>query len=639
MAKPYASEMGRLAQTLAWSAEADIGPLKQALRTAALWPLRAIGSGGSLSAAHALAQLHQHYSGKLASVATPLEAIEEPLGADVGAWLISAGGSNVDVLAAAKVLIAREPRQLGVICGRAESALGELCAAHPFVDCLIYPPPAGKDGFLATNSLLGFCALMQRAYSAACDGGASWARVHAAIAPLTDVKGESVARWKDATDALWARETTLVLYGAGARLGAIDLESKFTEAALGNLQLADYRNFAHGRHHWLAKRGDKSAVLAFVSEADRALAQRTLALIPADIPRAEIDLPEGGEGLGSLIAALWITLWAGRARGIDPGDPGVPAFGRKLYHLPLGRAAARPAPSRADDAALMRKTSAIQLDAYPPAWRAHLIAYRERLEAQIFNAIVLDYDGTIVDARERRAPPGPEMAAELERLIDAGCMIGFATGRGASVRRDLKASLARACWKQVIVGYYNGGDIAPLTDDDAPNGAQATDAVLAPIAAALRQHLALVSGVSQADRPRQITLEYDRPPPDGRLWDLVQDLVRASGVEGVEALRSGHSIDIVAPGVSKLNVIQRVRETIADAVVLTIGDRGRWPGNDHELLGEPYALSVDETPADPARAWNLAPPGQRGVAAALQYLRALERVDAGGVRFREGAFA
>jgi hypothetical protein len=48
---------------------------------------------------------------------------------------------------------------------------------------------------------------------------------------------------------MWERRTTVVLHGPATRVGAIDLESKFTEAALGNLQVADWRNFAHGRHH------------------------------------------------------------------------------------------------------------------------------------------------------------------------------------------------------------------------------------------------------------------------------------------------------------------------------------------------------------------------------------------------------
>ena len=145
--------------------------------------------------------------------------------------------------------------------------------------------------------------------------------------------------WKQATARLWARPTTLVLHGPSTRVGAIDLESKFTEAALGHVQLADYRNFAHGRHHWLAKRSDTSAVLAFITDADRVLAERTLDLLPVDVPQARIvfDGSANAAMLASLLAALKITGWAGISRGIDPGRPGVPKFGRKLYHLPLPR--------------------------------------------------------------------------------------------------------------------------------------------------------------------------------------------------------------------------------------------------------------------------------------------------------------
>ena len=80
---------------------------------------------------------------------------------------------------------------------------------------------------------------------------------------------------------LWCQETILVLYGAEGRIGAIDLESKFTEAALGNLHIADYRNFAHGRHHWLAKRGTSSGVLALVAPGDRDFSERKVRLIHA----------------------------------------------------------------------------------------------------------------------------------------------------------------------------------------------------------------------------------------------------------------------------------------------------------------------------------------------------------------------
>ena len=332
--------MERLGETFAWAAEAvGLEPLCQAIRTAGNSPLRAIGSGGSLTGAHGLAALHQRYTGHLATVATPLEAVGEPLGVTSGAWLLSAGGGNVDVVAAAKALIRRETRQIGVLCGRDASPLANLCRNHPYVDLLLYPPPVGKDGFLATNSLLGFTALLTRAYSTEFGSGTDWQDTVNRLEPLLPVTAAASEAWKQATAGLWTRPTTLVLHGASTRVGAIDLESKFTEAALGHVQLADYRNFAHGRHHWLAKRSDTSAVLAFITDADRVLAERTLDLLPVDVPQARISFDGRANAamLASLVAALRITGWAGISRGIDPGRPGVAKFGRKLYHLPLPR--------------------------------------------------------------------------------------------------------------------------------------------------------------------------------------------------------------------------------------------------------------------------------------------------------------
>ena len=163
-----------------------------------------------------------------------------------------------------KALIACEPHQVTVLCGRENSRLSRLCRQHPFVDRLVYPPPAGKDGFLATNSVLGFTALLARAFSEEYDSGAEWNDVLEKVEPLLQNTSGTVAEWHQVTAQLWERPTTLVLHGPATRIGAIHLESNFTEAALGNLQFTDYRNFAHGRHHWLAKRGHDSAVLAFV---------------------------------------------------------------------------------------------------------------------------------------------------------------------------------------------------------------------------------------------------------------------------------------------------------------------------------------------------------------------------------------
>jgi fructoselysine-6-P-deglycase FrlB-like protein len=627
--------MAKLSETFTWATSVDITKLRQSIRTAGVASLRAIGSGGSLTAAHALAAFHQRFTGQLAAVSTPLEAVDEPLECGVSHWLISAGGTNVDILAAASALIRREPRQLAIICGRVGSPLAELGQEHGFTDLLMFPPPTGKDGFLSTNSLLAFTALLARAYSTEFGAEDHWKQAVEFVNNLLDAKSDTLATWETEAKPLWSRSTTLVLYGPSARIGAVDLESKFTEAAVGNLQLADYRNFAHGRHHWLAKRSDISAVIALITDADQALAERTLDLLPQSIPQARFRLPGGAmaTALLSLIAAFHICGWAGAARGIDPGRPGVPDFGRRLYNLPLPRSRSNTMspPSPRDAAAIERKAGnsieRLFLAGELPRWQSALNAFRSRMWKAQFAGVVVDYDGTVVDTRERFHPPVAAMSAELVRLLEAGAYVAVATGRGASVRRDLQTCIPAVLWSRVLVGYYNGAEIALLSEDGAPDGREETCAELAPLAAALRAQPELVGVSRQTDRPYQITLEATRALPEGRLWDLAQQVILLAGATHVCVTRSSHSIDILASSVSKLNVILKLQKIVGESPLLTIGDRGRWPGNDYQLLRGPWSLGVDEISVDPNTCWNLAKSGQRGPAATLEYLHALDVVD------------
>ena len=628
MSARYANELTRLSRTLSWATKSDLAPIRQAISEATHSPLRAIGSGGSLTAAHVLATLHKRYSGHLAAATTPLEAINQPLDPSVSAWLLTAGGSNVDILSVAKSLIAGEPRQLAVLCGRSNSPLARLCGQHPFIDLLLYAPHGGKDGFLATNSLLGFSAVLARAYAIEYRCDEDWHDAYQQLLHLVRPESPQISAWQDATQPLWQRSTTLVLHGASTHIGAIDLESKFTESALGNVQLADYRNFAHGRHHWLAKHAETSAILAFVADDDDRVAERTLNLIPPEIPQARILLPGSHTAtqLASLTAALWLTHWAATARGVDPGRPGVPEFGRKIYHLRAqGRRRSRVLPPR-QTAAIRRK-----IDVTPhhgdstnlDLWREALDAFLLRLRNSQFNAVVFDYDGTLIDTRHRFATPTPEICTEIIRIIESNTSIGIATGRGKSVRNDLQGSLPQSLWSHVLVGYYNGAQLATLDDDATPDLSHSLDPSLEPLVDLLINHPTLSRIARQSTRPSQITLDAMSHVPNDFLWELTSEIVHEACPAGVSVVRSAHSVDVLAAGVNKLNVVNRLREATGDDRVLTIGDRGRWPGNDHKLLREPCSLSVDEVSTDPSTCWHLGLSGQRGLKVTLDYLAAL----------------
>ena len=497
---------------------------------------------------------------------------------------------------------------------------------------------------MATNSLLGFIALLTRAYAHAFACETDWQDTINTLGPLLSESATAPLDWEATAAPLWTRSTTLVLYGPTTRIGAIDLESKFTETAIGHVQFADYRNFAHGRHHWLAKRSETTGVLAFITDADRILAERTLALVPTDVPQARLALAGSPATtlMASLLAALRITGWAGVARGIDPGRPGVPEFGRKLYRLSPPRRSSTssfPRLTARELAAISRKANApamhLRARGNLSRWRKALATFLARLYEAQFGGIVLDYDGTVVDTRYRSEPPKKQMAEELSRLAGTA-HVAFATGRGASVRRDLQDCLPRHLWPNILVGYYNGAQIAWLDDDGAPDGSSSPCIALVPVSEALRRQPELAESACQEDRRYQITLEAVHVMPDGRLWELAREATEMAGVADVTITCSSHSVDIVAPGVSKLNTVRRLREAVGDALILAIGDRGRWPGNDHELLCEPFALGVDELNTDPRTCWHLGKPGQRGPAVTLDYLRSLNAID-GRMNFGRGS--
>lgn len=620
--KPFDKELSVLPSTYEWALATDVKPLSTALAQALGRPLVVTGSGGSLTAADFACSAHQLHGTQLARAYSPLELVGPHTGPSLhGATtlILSAGGKNPDILAAARHVTAREPRQTIVLVATRASPLADL-ARSADADVFEFAPPSGRDGFLATNTLFGFLLLLYRGYREALGVRADLPDTLDGLLGA-DPERES-ERLREQCSPLWTRDTLIVLHGATTRSAALDLESKFTEAALGSVQLADFRNFAHGRHHWLAKRGSASGVLALVTDEDRDLAARTLEVLPRDqIPVVTLSVPGAGlaAAVSTFVRVLYVTAAAGRARHIDPGRPGVPAFGRKLYNL----RALRPSERSSADAAIERKSGRkvgeLALTSALDDWRDARRAFLDRLHSGRFGAVVLDYDGTICDARERRSGIRPEIAELLNTFIGSGLLVGIATGRGKSVREAL---LERVTTRRdrVWIGYYNGGYIRSLDEPVDRQETMGPDDTLRAVESGLRDDPWLRDRVEVDVNRFQLSVRSRVPVPETRLWDAVEQV---SARFGATVVRSSHSVDVLAFGVTKRSLVQGMRDAIEGRDVLCIGDRGRWPGNDHALLMDPYSLSADEVSSDPMTCWNLAPPGTRGVGATMGYLQRL----------------
>jgi len=640
LGKPFLSELHQLEETYCAASALDLSTLSAAISETQRYPLLAIGSGGSLSAAYFVCQLHQLASGHIARPATPLEVVsmlEEPGSRrsiiSSAAMCFTAGGSNADINRVWRFLINAEPRQLTALCARTDSPLAKIAKKHTYARVFDFNLPAKKDGFLATNSLLAFLVLMGRVYGPSIDAESVLPRN---IWDLLQNGGDidkTLHNLRNVSSHILERDYLIVLYGGGMEAAACDLESKFTEAALGAVQMSDFRNFAHGRHHWLAKRGKQSGVIAFASDRDLEIAKKTVGLLPSYVPSVVFHFPgcSISGGIGAVLTGFFLTAIAGEIRGIDPGRPSVPLFGRKLYHLGLG---ARKKASPSCKPAVRRKSNVSNV----PDQKL-IQAHREfcrSLCAASFSALVMDYDGTLCGPENRFTALDSSIVGELVRLLQATVPLGIATGRGKSVRKSLQDALPKPLWKQVTVGYYNGAECALLGDDSAPDGTDSPCNELDTIARDLCSDDAITSLAAVTVRNSQVSVEPTTSSHLDLLWGIVG--AHLSRNPGSRMVQSAHSIDILGPGVSKRNVITSMLSSFdmcQSSAILCIGDQGRWPGNDSDLLSESYSLSVEAVSPDPRTCWNLAPSGCRGQQAALYYLQHLV-ISEGTFRFLLG---
>lgn len=618
MGKAFASELAAVDDTLAWALACDVAALEKFVADVADRPLVAIGSGGSSTACHLAALLHRARHRRPAHFTTPLDVLLHPAGLhSAGVFLASASGKNKDVLAALDACIADETPAVAAITLHSENPLKDAASSFSRARVFAADAPTGKDGFLATNSLIATCALVARAY------------------------GFEVARPKARHELVDGsvfedRHMVQVLHGGWGSPVATDLESKLNESALAAAQLADYRNFGHGRHLWLAKRATETVVVALVTPGTAAIAESTLRHFPKDIPviRLETGLDGPSGTLDLLIQAFHLVGRIGEARGQDPGRPHVPEFGRKLYRLTPPRV--RPT----IDAPIERKLWASPEGAMDGnAFQQGLNQFLVRARTTKFGAVALDYDGTLCTKDDRFDGLREDIVAECSRLLKEGLYLGIATGRGRSVRKELQKALDPQLWARVHIGYYNGTDIGALGDDNLPKRDEPNDSVLKRAHALLSADLWLTATAKIDPRPQQITVEpLGSTRTDALAAHVMARLAPLDG-EGVRIVVSSHSLDVLGPRRGKGSLVSWLREQITDGLdVLCIGDRGAWPGNDYSLLAEPMSLSVDEVSSLNDSCWNLAPRGVSGPDATLLYLRALNaRSGVGTFKWKVGS--
>ena len=615
MGKPFKGELEKLQGTIKWAEKQDVTSLaKFLLAEDKCVPLVCIGSGGSLSACHYAAMLYRQCNGVLAEAMTPLQLMYagRDIIRDSKLLFLSASGKNKDILNAIKYGVKYNEEGMMSLTLRKNNPTEELLEKFPKVQRWCEDIPSEKDGFLATNSLVATFTLLCRSFNQApVSNGISQERTYP-----TNYEFD-----------LSAIQNFLVLYGAAGEPVAWDIESKLTEAALGSALLSDYRNFGHGRHHWFSKKGDNSCIIALITPVERELAYKTIGCLPKDVPVIfiETELETPAASIDMLLKAFRFVNDLGETRGIDPGRPGVPAYGRVLYNLDYYKLTNRILPKEETiDVAVRRKLgdagkeNAALWEHYSRA----CLRFVKQLNKGKFTTIAFDYDGTLSAANHKSRFTNrlcDEINNALLPLLENGIQIVVATGRGKSVGDSFMNSFDQKYWPQITVGYYNGACPLPLGEEDKLKAwkKKPFDSELKVLSDELQRRLP--ENCIQYEltaRNLQLSIEEVTSDSDAELlYNTCREIIWDKQLKGIRVWRSSHSMDIVVYHVvSKLNVIDNPDTT------LCIGDYGSVEGNDYEMLTSKYSLSVDKVSKNTESCWNIAPSGVYGLDATLYYL-------------------
>ncbi|GAA4149417.1 hypothetical protein GCM10022217_01280 [Chryseobacterium ginsenosidimutans] len=597
MGKPFKKELQSIKEVFEWACNLEISELKNEVRKFEKNPLLIIGSGGSLSACYFASKLLQS-KGQIAKAITPLELLySKNIINKCSLLFLSSSGRNTDILTSFKNAVTENPLSLNGITLSKNTPLNRLSLNFGLASIIEYENPVGKDGFLATNSLISFFILLNRAFGYEIDHS------------IALVDKEFSKDLKTFEDKINKDFTFKLLFADWSLPVAIDIESKFSEAALGNVLLSDYRNFGHGRHNWLDKRGSNTAIIALITPEDKELALKTLALIPSNIPVLKIETSTIGSmsSIDLLIKSFYLTDLMGDIQSIDPGRPGVPDYGSKLYHLNYFKFLNKNN-EKLEKVAIQRKLGNVSFfgldEEEKKKWIKASNDYKGKISKQKFSSVVFDYDGTLCHAVDRYFGLKEDISSKLNQLLENNIIIGIATGRGKSIRKDLQRVIDEKYWDKVIIGYYNGGEIGLLGDDNIPEKIFDKNQRLEFLNNKLSEKYNDEIGLKH--KRSQLTIELKNNASEEFITDVIKYIYLQNKSE-ILCVQSDHSIDvIIRPEVSKLNVLNFIKNNLkySKFETLCFGDKGKFPGNDFELLSHPFSLSVDEVSSDLDSCWN-----------------------------------
>lgn len=622
MGKPFAEEIDYLPCAIDWALKQNIKLLKTVVEGNSARQLIVIGSGGSFTAAAFLAFIHERHYLNLSRAITPLEFIAQPIAPspDKAIAFISAEGKNKDILSAVKQAQFFRSSNFAISL-TTHNPLGELLDASGLGTFVSYQMPWNKDGFLATNSLISTMVLIARAYSVD-------ENIVKNELSLIDSTWITECRKKLKSDLFKANyqfsSPIIILHGQRGKVAALDIESKLAEASLATCQIVDFRQFAHGRHLQLSSENNLPLVIALVSPEDLELSNATLEIFPKNVRTISFMIPASpilSEIVGTVYSILLTEALANMVS-LDPGQPEVSEFGNKIHNFDLMELVQIKTPDI--PLPILNKFGPIN-STDTPKYVGYGYEFCEKLEKASFKAIVCDFDGTFCDTARRFDGIDKKLLPEIVRLISAGIKIGFASGRGDSLYKELRANLHESIWPNIILGLYSGSSIFMLSDAlPEVKSDERFDELIEWL-----KNLGLLSQLNTKARVDggQLGLRIANQSARTRTLAAINYWLKINKKIGWRAFCSSHSIDVLNENIGKNIVVEsmgKFANAIVNSEILKLGDSGDFEGNDFELLNQGLSLSVNTVSSLKDTCWNLLSKHYHGSIGAHYYLSSLE---------------
>lgn len=636
MGKPYKLEVERLSNVYLWATQLDLDKLVSIIKRQSSLSLVSIGSGGSYTVASFHAWLHMLSTGNPSYAITPYQSrVTTQVQKRSAVSIYSSEGKNKDIIGVLNIVTKAEAEDVMVFALKPSSPLIEQANKTNWVSSVTYEIEGWeKDGYLATNSLFASCIILYRAYQQAYPHRFDILPDNLDMLIRTSLPDFIIGLNNYAKSADAPHESLMVIFGENARIASIDIESKLAESALAHQLIADFRNFAHGRHLWAEKHKFNSVALIMWSEEDRTLYEDLNQQLPATIPRLSMHLqgPQGWQIISSIWAVLKLIETLGELNKVDPGQPEVSDFGRALYMADAFKPEISKNLIATHELALARKFG--NIGQFSDELRTELEekyeAFKTGLSEVTFNNLILDYDATLCSPDNRYLGMSGEIFEPLIGLLKGGVTLGIATGRGKSIPKDFLKVIPKDLFKNIWVGLYNGSLILRM-DEDLEDHKPSQDPLLMDLSVRLQSDHFLPFILKIELNNTQVTLSAKDTTACEFAWRTVNEILSAPEYEALKAVRSTHSWDIIRKETSKANLVKKLNHDGKSS--LCIGDRGLWPGNDYELLQTVYSLGVDEISPLNDHCWNISPAGTKRIASTAFYLSRLE-VDNGRFKFR-----